>query len=138
MGKTRKSEMFYDVKDIKHLDLILIRFGHFLNRFNKKPSVEHLRVMGCRAYIHVPDELRKKLDSKAQQGWLVGYGEDSKGWIVWEPISRKFMMSRDFIFNEDLLISDFYGDMFQNKNGLFDPFLLSMEILGLIKINNIF
>lgn len=26
MGKTRKSEMFYDVKDIIHLDLIFIRF----------------------------------------------------------------------------------------------------------------
>lgn len=106
--------------------------------FNKKPSVEHLRVMGCRAYIHVPDELRKKLDSKAQPGWLVGYGEDTKGWIVLEPISRKFIMSRDVILNEDLLISDFYGGMSQNENGLFDPFLLSLETLGLVKRNNIF
>ena len=94
--------------------------------------------MGCQAYIHVPDELRKKLDSKAQPGWLVGSAEDTKGWIVLEPISRKFFMGRDVIFNEDLLISDFYGDMSQNENGLFDPFLLSLETLGLVKRNNIF
>ena len=54
--------------------------------FNKKPNVANLRVMGCRAYVHVPEQLRKKLDSKAQPGWLVGYGEDTKGWIIWEPI----------------------------------------------------
>lgn len=104
----------------------LLRTVHVLNRttsgrskktlyelfFNKKPSVEHLRVMCCRAYVHVLDELRKKLDSKAQPGWLVGYGEDTKGWIVWEPISRKFIMSRDVIFNEELLIN-YYLQRFQ-------------------------
>jgi hypothetical protein len=29
MGKTRKSEIFYDAKDKKHLDLIFIRFLSF-------------------------------------------------------------------------------------------------------------
>jgi transposase InsO family protein len=30
----------------------------------KKPDVSHLRVFGCIAYVHVPDEKRSKLDLK--------------------------------------------------------------------------
>lgn len=66
--------------------------------FGKKPNIENLRVIGCRAYAHVPDEKRKKLDSKATPCWLVGYGEETKGWILWDPESRKFILSRDVTF----------------------------------------
>ena len=30
----------------------------------KKPSLQHLRVFGCDAYVHVPKENRSKLDQK--------------------------------------------------------------------------
>jgi hypothetical protein len=30
----------------------------------KKPSLKHLRVFGCDAYVHVPKENRSKLDKK--------------------------------------------------------------------------
>ncbi len=30
----------------------------------KKPNVSHLRVFGCIAYVHVPDEKKSKLDQK--------------------------------------------------------------------------
>ncbi|MCO5604741.1 hypothetical protein L7F22_058911 [Adiantum nelumboides] len=30
--------------------------------FGKKPDLGHLKVYGCIAYVHVPDELRTKLD----------------------------------------------------------------------------
>ena len=32
----------------------------------KKPYLSHMKVFGCIAYVHVPDELRTKLDSKAK------------------------------------------------------------------------
>jgi hypothetical protein len=32
----------------------------------KKPDVSHLRVFGCIAYVHVPNEKRSKLDPKAE------------------------------------------------------------------------
>lgn len=102
--------------------------------FNKLPNVENLRVIGCRVYAHVPDQLRKKLDSKGQPCWLVGYPEDTKGWILWEPISRKFITSCDVIFNEDLLINDFNDETNEKETCLFDPFLHSTEILGLVII----
>jgi hypothetical protein len=30
----------------------------------KKPSLQHLRVFGCDAYVHVPKENRSKLDKR--------------------------------------------------------------------------
>eukprot|EP00253_Pinus_taeda_P027415 PITA_27415 len=33
----------------------------------KKPSLPHLRVFGCDAYVHVPKEKRTKLDSKSEK-----------------------------------------------------------------------
>ncbi|MCO5592153.1 hypothetical protein L7F22_046149 [Adiantum nelumboides] len=33
----------------------------------KKPDVLHFKVVGCIAYVHVPDELRTKLDPKAEK-----------------------------------------------------------------------
>ncbi|KAM2262726.1 hypothetical protein ACFXTI_044151 [Malus domestica] len=32
----------------------------------RKPSVEHFKVFGCRAYTHIPDERRKKMDNKSE------------------------------------------------------------------------
>ena len=38
----------------------------------KKPSLSHLRVFGCDAYVHVPKEKRTKLDSKSENASLLG------------------------------------------------------------------
>ncbi|MCO5559842.1 hypothetical protein L7F22_013446 [Adiantum nelumboides] len=35
--------------------------------FGKKPDLGHLKVFGCIAYVHVSDELRTKLDPKAEK-----------------------------------------------------------------------
>ena len=51
----------------------------------KKPTVSHLRVFGCKAYAHVPKDERGKLDSKAKKCILVGYGEDTKGYRLYDP-----------------------------------------------------
>ena len=40
---------------------------------SKKPDVSHLKVFGCIAYVHVPDELQKKLDPKAEKCIFIGY-----------------------------------------------------------------
>ena len=37
-------------------------------RYNgKKPDLSHLKVFGCIFYVHVPNELRTKLDAKAEK-----------------------------------------------------------------------
>ncbi|MCO5602687.1 hypothetical protein L7F22_056823 [Adiantum nelumboides] len=39
----------------------------------KKPDLGHLKVFGCIAYVHVPDELRTKLDPKAEKCIFIGF-----------------------------------------------------------------
>ena len=47
---------------------------------SKKPSLSHLRVFGCVAYVHVPKEKRTKLDSKSKKCIFIGYKDGLKGY----------------------------------------------------------
>ena len=38
-------------------------------------DLSHLRVFGCLAYTHIPDEKKKKLDLKSLKCTFIGYGE---------------------------------------------------------------
>ncbi len=67
----------------------------------KKPDISHFRVFGCVAYAHVPDDLRKKLDNKSEKCIFVGYSEQSKAYRLYNPITEKFIISRDVKFQED-------------------------------------
>jgi hypothetical protein len=37
----------------------------------KKPSLQHLRVFGCEAYVHVPKENKSKLDKRMKSVYLL-------------------------------------------------------------------
>jgi len=65
-----------------------------------KPIVEHLKVFGCICYAHIPKDERKKLDSKAKEAILVGYGTNVKGYRLYDQTSQKIFYSRDVLFNE--------------------------------------
>ncbi|MCO5566583.1 hypothetical protein L7F22_020260 [Adiantum nelumboides] len=45
----------------------------------KKPNVSHFKVFGCIAYMHVPNELKTKLDPKAKKCVFIGYPVKQKG-----------------------------------------------------------
>ena len=63
-----------------------------------KPSVAHLRVFDSITYSHILDERRKKLNDKSEKCIFVGYSKRSK---VYNPISKKLIISRDIKFNEE-------------------------------------
>lgn len=67
---------------------------------DEKPDVKHLRVFGCTTYAHVPKDERRKLDSKARKSVLLGYGTETKGYRLYDPIKRKVFYSRDVKFSE--------------------------------------
>src|SRR5579871_7054501 len=69
-------------------------------RDGERTSVKYLRVIGCTAYIHIPDKLRTKLDVKSKKCILVRYGTLQKGYRVWDPIKDTVIVSRDVIFDE--------------------------------------
>lgn len=50
---------------------------------SKELNVSNIRVFGCDVFVHVPKELRRKLDDKAWKGTLVGYSHN--GYLVWDP-----------------------------------------------------
>jgi len=52
---------------------------------SKKPDVSHLRVFGCIAYVHVPDEKKSKLNPKAQKCIFIGYSLEQKGYRCFNP-----------------------------------------------------
>ena len=64
---------------------------------DKDVSYEHLRVFGCRAFVHIPNDERSKLDSKSRQCIFLGYGRDEFGYRLWDPIDKKFIRSRNVV-----------------------------------------
>jgi transposase InsO family protein len=51
----------------------------------KKPSLQHLRVFGCDAYVHVPKENRSKMDKKDEKCISIGYKYGVKVYNLWNP-----------------------------------------------------
>ena len=47
---------------------------------NKKPSIRHLHVFGCKAYTHVPKVSRSKLDNKVVKCIFIEYNISVKGY----------------------------------------------------------
>ena len=66
----------------------------------KRPSLTHLKVFGCDAFVHIPKERRKKLYSKSEKCIFVGYKDGVKGYKIWNPATRIIVYSRDVIFKE--------------------------------------
>ncbi|CAA7062104.1 unnamed protein product [Microthlaspi erraticum] len=65
-----------------------------------KPSVEHFKVWGSIAHAHIPDEKRSKLDDKSTACILLGFSEESKGYRLYNPKTKKIIVSRDVVFEE--------------------------------------
>lgn len=66
-----------------------------------KIDLSHLRVFGCRGYVHIPDKIRKKLDEKSKEYIFVGYSETSVGYRLLDPKNHKLKIARDVVFIED-------------------------------------
>ncbi|KAM1357424.1 hypothetical protein ACFX2H_031230 [Malus domestica] len=67
----------------------------------RKPGIAHLKVFGSVCYVHTPSELRHKLEPKSIKGVFVGYAKCEKGYRVFDPISKRLILSRDVVFDEN-------------------------------------
>ena len=68
--------------------------------YGRAPNVEHLRIFGCTAYVHVNDQARQKLDMKSEKMIFVGYQFGTKGYRVYDPKKQKIFVRRNVIFDE--------------------------------------
>jgi hypothetical protein len=66
----------------------------------KEPSLTHLKVFGCDAYVHVTKENKSKLDKKAEKCIFIGYKDGLKGNKLWNPKTKKVVYSQDVVFRE--------------------------------------
>ncbi|CAI7773511.1 unnamed protein product, partial [Closterium sp. NIES-54] len=77
----------------------------------RKPKVDMLRVFGCMCMALVPKHLRhNKLGAKAIWAVHLGVAQNSKGWILWDPFTKKFLVSRDCKFMENLMYKDWKAE----------------------------
>lgn len=74
--------------------------------YNKDISFDHLKVFGCKAFVHIPQDERSKFDPKTRQCIFVGYGLDEFGYRLFDPIANKVLRRRDVVFVEDQTIED--------------------------------
>lgn len=73
----------------------------------KDVSYKHLQVFGCKAFMHIPKELRSKLDDKSMPCIFLGYADEEFGYRLMNPENENIYRSRDVIFREDQTIEDF-------------------------------
>lgn len=75
-----------------------------------KPSIDHLRVFGCLAYVHI-DEAAKRTGKVEGRGYpcvFLGYSSEAKAWRLYNPKANhnktRWFNSRDVTFLEDQLV----------------------------------
>lgn len=71
--------------------------------YGMKPNLRHLRVLGCKCFVHIPKSLRSKFGAKAFQAIFVGYDTHTKGYRCYDVVRRCIVISRDVVFIEDSL-----------------------------------
>ena len=67
----------------------------------KKLEVNHLIIFGFLVYIHIPNEMRMKLDPSGKKGIFVGNSKSSKAYKIYFQGFKKIHISRDVTFDED-------------------------------------
>jgi hypothetical protein len=73
---------------------------HFEALYDNKPTVNNLRIFGCKAFSHIPKENRNKLDVKSIKCIFIGYCSEFKAYKQFDPSTHKVFASRDVFFHE--------------------------------------
>ena len=86
----------------------------------RKPSVSHIRVFGCTAYAKKDGGHLKKLDDRSEAAVHLGIEPGSKAYRLYNPTSKKIIVSRDVVFDEKARWN-WKGDVkqVQSKPGMF-------------------
>ncbi len=85
--------------------------------FGKEPDLSGLRTIGARAFVH-KERYGNKLEEKAWEGIMLGYGKDSKSYRIYNPHNRRITESRNITFIETphRSLKDAGQDRFSSSN----------------------
>ncbi|CAL2271954.1 unnamed protein product [Prunus armeniaca] len=76
----------------------VIPFEAYIGR---KPGIAHRKIFGSLCYVHVPSTLRHKLEENSHKCIFAGYRLCEKGYKVFDPSSKKIILSRDVLFDKN-------------------------------------
>jgi Reverse transcriptase (RNA-dependent DNA polymerase)/Integrase core domain/gag-polypeptide of LTR copia-type len=88
--------------------------------YNRKIGISHLRVFRCVCYVHSQEG--NKLDPRAHKCIFFGYSSVKKGYICFEPNTRRTFISHDVTFNENKM---FFGTdhIKQGEHSIYNDFI---------------
>ncbi|KAM1862492.1 hypothetical protein ACFX14_002947 [Malus domestica] len=75
--------------------------AHFEAYSGRKLRIKHLRVFCSICYAHIPSHLRQKLDETSVKCIFLGYGTCEKGYRLYDLDSKKMIVPRNVIFDEN-------------------------------------
>ena len=89
--------------------------------FGKKPSLDHARTFGCKAYSQVPTEKRRVWDPKGIKCIMVGYDSKSNHYRLYNPERKAVFVARNVSFEEE--IKDGYSriEYLSDEEGIYAP-----------------
>ena len=76
-----------------------IRQTPYFMFYGKEPSLKHMSVFGCSAWVHIPKEIRRKGKPKAKKMKFLGYERGSKAYRFLDG-NRNVVISRSVSFCE--------------------------------------
>ena len=62
----------------------------------------------CVSYVLIDSNSKDKLDPKARNCYVIGYGFDMYGYRFWDYQNKKVVRSRNVTFNENLFYKAFF------------------------------
>ena len=65
----------------------------------KEATLQHLKTIGSRAFVHVETHT-KKLEDRSWEGRLCGYSRDTKAYRIYHAKTNKVVESRNVVFME--------------------------------------
>jgi hypothetical protein len=89
----------------------------------KKPTSQHVCVLGSMAFVHVLKQKQKKLHDSATPGIFVGYSMSTKQYFVYDPLTKLLHRFQDVVFrggmrytalnaaDKAILIEHFFSDV---------------------------
>jgi len=72
--------------------------------YGDTPDVSNLITFGASAHVHIPKELRSKLDSHSERGYMVGYEPGNKGYRIYLE-DGTITVAKNVVFFEDEMAS---------------------------------
>ena len=72
--------------------------------FGEKPDVSNFRIFWTKAWARIPSEKRKALQPQIKEYLMVGHGEDTKGYKIFDTSTDKKFVERSVKFEEEPIL----------------------------------